>query len=194
MSLTEKENLRLQQQLQGHEKKLDEVQKSLKLYVKSLEQKMWRSLCVVGIKHYFVMTDFSKEKLKDKPGDWKRVDANGSDICRGISIKMDLWAMPGEYDHLLKWPAEANLTIELVNQQCGQNAVKSSTARWDKPTCCSRVGAFNHTRSLHKYGTVYDFFMPLSDIHSYLTEDSLHFIITKVKVLPSLLQYQKRNN
>ena len=71
---TEENKLELRRQLQSHEKRFaEEVQESIELKIKSLKQKFWQSLSLyaTGLKHIFVMTDFSKEKLKDNPGDWK---------------------------------------------------------------------------------------------------------------------------
>ena len=87
----------MRQQLQNHEKKFAEIQ----FNIKYLEQ----SLYAAGTYHSFVMTDFSKEKLKDKPGDWKclamytharvykfciGVDANGVGLQLGKSICGDV--------------------------------------------------------------------------------------------------------
>jgi len=72
------------------------------------------------------------------------VDANGSGMSRGESIIVDLWAMPGEYDHQLEWPAEVKFTIELINQQSEQNALNSSLAKWNKPTCSCHIRGLNN--------------------------------------------------
>ena len=109
----------------------------------------------------FEMSNFSAEKEKDKPGDWKSsamythvggykfcigVDANGCGREHGKSIHVYLWSMPGEFDEQLKWPAKAKFTIELINQQGGQNESSICQVEWDKPTRLSylftRVGRF----------------------------------------------------
>ena len=137
---TKEDNLILRQQLQDHDKKITEVQKSIQLSFKSLDQNVFQplSLYAAGLKHSFVMTHFSKEKLKDKPGDWKSpamythtggykfctgVDANGSGLGCGISVNLAILAMTGEYENWLKWPARVYFTIKLVNQ-CGGCNVK----------------------------------------------------------------------
>ena len=132
------------------------------------------------------MTDFSKEKLKDKPSDWKSpamythaggykfcigVDANGSGVDRGKSISVEMWAMTGKYDDLLKWPAQVNFTIEDINLCGGQNVKSQSLCRWDKPTNI-KLGSLFYAMFPHI------FILKHSDIHSYLTEDSLHFNIS----------------
>ena len=93
---------------------------------------------MTGLNRRFEMKNFSKEKAKDKPYDWKSlamythvcgykfcigVDANGSGTTRGIGLCVDLWGMPGKYDNQLKWPVTVEFTIELVNQKGGKNAV-----------------------------------------------------------------------
>ena len=108
------------------------------------------------------MRNFSAAKDKDKPSDWKSpamythlggykfcvgVDANAIDSVSGNSIYVDLWSMPGEFDEQLKWPAKAKFTIELINQQGGQNVNYSSLAKWDKPPTYS-----SYRRALRKCG------------------------------------------
>ena len=81
------------------------------------------------------MKNFSREKAKDNPRDWKSpamythgcgykfyigVDANGNGSGCGKSINVDLWSMSGEYDDQLKWPLNAKFTVELINQQGGE--------------------------------------------------------------------------
>ena len=201
MDQTEEDILRLRQQLQNHEKILAEVQKSFN--VKSLEQKVFQSLSRydAGIKHSFVMTDFSKEKLKDKPGDWKSpamythtggykfcigVDANGSHLGRGKSIKVEMLTMPGEYGNWLKWPAKVDLTIELINQCGGPNVKSTYLCTWNKPTNYIVISSLNSDTFyfiLPSGRFRFACFMKHSDIHNYLTEDSLHFNISLIKIL-----------
>ena len=192
---TEEDNLKLKHQLQGHEKKFAEVQKS----IESLEQKFWQSLYATGLKHSFVMTDFNKEKLKDKPGDWKSpamythtrgyrfcigVDANGSGVDRGKSINVEMWVVPGEYDNSLKWPVQVDVTIEIVNQCGGPNVKSRIQCEWDKPTKYELVSTFGVVH-VTLAGILYsNSLIKLSDIHNYLNEDSLHFNISWINVLP----------
>ena len=201
LSLTEKDNLRMRQQLQDHEKKIAQVQKSIELNIKSLEQNFWQSLYDAGIKHSFFMTDFSKEKLKDEPGDWKSppmythtggykfcigVDANGSGVDHGKSISVEMWAMPGKYDSLLKWPAQVNFTLEIINQCSGPNVISQSLCRWDKQNNYKLVSTFSGGITyftLAIFAPPYVSILKHSDIHSYLTEDTLHFKISLIRVL-----------
>ena len=188
---SEEENMKLRQQLQEHGEKLMAVE----LGTKSLEKVLYAA----GLNHSFMMTGFSKEKLKDKPGDWKspamythtsgykfcvQVDANGNGFGRGKSINIDLWVMPGEYDHQLKWPAKVNFTMEIINQHGGKNAVGTNTGTWDKPTESKRACSFNSLTLGHLF--YYIGFMKHSEMPKYLTEDSLHFILSKIEVLSQL--------
>ena len=75
------------------------------------------------------------------------VDAIGYDIGHGKSIYVDLWAMPGEFDAQLKWPAKAKFTIELVNPRGVHNASCSRQVDWNKPSC------LNHIDSINRLGT-----------------------------------------
>ena len=124
------------------EKKLQE----LKTIFQDFEHKVSTT---IFLHRRFEMRNFSAEKRKDKPSDWKSpamythvggykfcigVDANGGLIGRGKSIYVDLWAMPGEFDEQLKWPAKAKFTIELVNQKGGKNVSSSHQVEWYKPT------------------------------------------------------------
>ena len=62
------------------------------------------------------------------------VDANGyGGIGRGSSIFVDLWALPGEFDDQLKWPARAKFMIKLINQMGGENASHTMELEWSRP-------------------------------------------------------------
>ena len=137
----------------------------------------------------FEMRNFSVEKRKDKPSDWKSpamythmngykfcigVDANGSGFGRGNSINVILWVLPGEFDDQLKWPVSAKFTIELINQQGGQNVSCSRQTPWSKPksTCC--IGRFY----LPGGGYILH-----SHLHKFLKDDSLIFKVCNIELL-----------
>ena len=130
------------------------------------------------------MTNFSREKNKDKYSDWKSlsmythlggykfcvgVDANGWLSGHGNSIFVDLWALPGEFDDQLKWPAKEKFTIKLINQQGGKNVSHTTVElQWHQPvdqyerlgnvTDFYRIpnGFLEHTQLIHflKYDTL----------------------------------------
>ena len=145
------------------------------------------------------MKNFSKEKAKDKLDDWKSpamythvfgykfcigVDANGHVRGRGKSIILSVWSIPGEYDDQLIWPARAKFTIELINQQGGENAFHTTKEMtWEQPEqgslqlfCFSRVGSSQ---------TCY--FIEHSKLDDFHFNDTLHFCVSKVEVVNSIL-------
>ena len=139
----------------------------------------------------FEMKNFSKEKSKDKPGDWKSpamythvcgykfcigVDANGSGTARGKGFCMDLWAMPGEYDGQLKWPVFIAFTIELVNQKGGKNVYYNCLGSLSKPAQ-KYSGIDWMTRS------TYGCFVVNADFNKFLNNDTLFFHVSKIEVL-----------
>ncbi len=102
----------------------------------------------------FEMQNFSKEKAKDKWDDWKSpvmyshlfgykfcigIDANGYGSGRGKAIYVDVWSLRGEFDDKLEWPAEGQITIELINQRGGENAKGSSIFHWKKSSYLTRI-------------------------------------------------------
>ncbi len=133
------------------EKTLKEQQEIILKLTKNQEESekrisnLTRKLC---LNRRFVMTNFSREKALDRNSDWKSpamhtlewgykfyvgVAANGHGRGHGTSIYVDVWSKPGNYDDQLKWPAKAQFTVELINQQGGENAVCTKTAIWDMP-------------------------------------------------------------
>ena len=140
------------------------------------------------------MKNFSIEKAKDKASDWKSpamythlggykfcigVDANGYGGGRGNSINMDMWTIPGEYNDQLTWPASASFTIELITQKGGANA-SCTTARktWSKPSKCCILVNFCHIASSHGWVA----FIEHSKLEDFLDNDTLHFVVSKVKL------------
>ena len=113
--------------------KLESNSKQLSKHSDSTFSELSRAL---GLSNTFIMKDFSIERKKDKVDDWKspamythvcgykfciRVDASGSGPGHGNYLNVKVWLMPGKYDSQLKWPANANITIELGNQHGGES-------------------------------------------------------------------------
>ena len=161
---------------------------------KSIENdwKFSKLLSMTGLNPRFEMKNFTREKEKDKPGDWKSpamfthacgyrfcigVDANGFTDGRGRSIHVELWSMPGDFDDHLKWPASAKVTIELVNQLGGKNASYSQIWSWEKPNkkyscfgeCARFCGGF-----LEHY-----------NLQNFLSNDTLYFNVSEIVVFLS---------
>ena len=165
------------------EKKVQELNKTFQNFKQQVSS-------AIFLHRRFEMRNFSAEKRKDKPGDWKSpamythmngykfcigVDANGNGIRRGRSIFVDLWAMPGEFDFQLKWPAKAKFTIELINQQGGENMSCSRLAEWNKPIRLNYLGLFsNHVTC---------YFQEHIKLGCFLKDDSLFFNVSDVKLL-----------
>ena len=161
-----------------------------------LEQKLIREQQLTLLYHshgltnakmrYFLMANFSKEKAKDKVGDWWSpamythdggykfcigVDANG--YCRGTGIRVVWKQMVGEYDDQLKWPAIAEITLELVNQDGGMNLAHTQRFIQEKKKFCV------FTRVL--LGWNYHF-VKHSELDPFLVSDTLIFHISNLTI------------
>ena len=182
-----------QQVLQQHfNSKLQGLEQMLKEVVdKSIrnEGKLAEISNAVYWNQKFEMKNFSHEKAKDMIDDWKSpamythvsgykfcvgVDAKGRGVGHGRFINVTLWAMPGEFDYQLKWPAKATFTIELINQQGGEHVRGiSKSLGWPQPT---DIGYF-------KLGRVARFgggFLQHSHLHCFLNADTLYFHVSKI--------------
>ena len=144
---------------------------------------------VSGMIYLFEMTNFSQEKAKDKPADWKSpamythvggykfcigVDANGYGDGRGNSVNVDVWFIPGDYDDQLKWSARAKFTIELINQQERENATSTSDIiTWEQPLEAYIYGSFCRIKIGDSVG-----FIEHSKLGDFLVNDTLHFNVS----------------
>ncbi len=203
------EEEKLKARIEGLEKQLVEVREVQKAMAKKYEHKLkWlenmlkevvpkigRRDSGASATSKFVMNNFSKEKAKNKISDWKSpamythvcgykfcigVDANGCGDGRGKSIRVDIWPMAGEFDDQLKWPAKAQFTVELINQQGGENAkCTSEKLTWSKPI---KQRFFSESFIVLRImiglsGT----FIEHSKLNEFLENDALHFLVSKVK-------------
>ena len=149
---------------------------------------------VSGMIYLFEMTNFSAEKAKNKPCDWKSpamythvcgymfcigVDANGSGSGRGKAVIVDVWGIPGDYDDQLNWPARAKFTIKLINQQGRENATYTTDIMaWKRPVKAGRLGGFYRIQIGFGY-----YFIEHSELGDFLVNDTLHFNVSKVEIL-----------
>jgi len=135
----------------------------------------------------FEMKEFSKEKEKDKARDWKSpsmythscgykfcvgLDANGRGGSHGKALYAELYVMPGEYDSLLRWPAKASFTLELLHPD-GKAAAKYNTAmkKWEKPELNFKcLSVFPFTEMNNSYC-----FMEHAQLKEYIDNDMLKF-------------------
>ncbi len=158
---------------------------------------------LLGIEYKFVMKNFTQEKQRDKPGEWKSpamythlagykfciaVDANGNGAGRGKYVTAALWTVPGEYDNQLKWPAKVTITTELVNQQGGENAEFTNTSNWTKPIKSKRICSIGRlcymddpssTLMVERVRAQF-VFVPHSELNQFLLNDTLQFNIVKI--------------
>ena len=98
------------------------------------------------------------------------VAANAYEYGFGNAVGIRLVSMPGEYDDQLKWPANAKFTIELINQQGGENiSLTGIIWKWEKPIKNIRLNFF-HIVTHH-------------DVYRFLDNDTLYFYISEVELL-----------
>ena len=157
--------------------------------------------CRLQPSYQFTMENFSKEKAKDKPGDWKSppmythlcgykfcigIDANGKGfVTHGKSVRVEIWSMSGEYDSQLKWPPEVDFTIELINHfKGGENKRVGKTVRWFRPANVNYVSCFVADRQFDGC------FIKHSELPAnpqqkteFLVNDTLHFNMFSIRVL-----------
>ena len=143
------------------------------------------------LKRRFAMENFSLEKVKDKVGDWKSpamythvcgykfcigIDAYGRGVKRGKAMSVFLYAMQGEHDHLLKWPARVSFTLQLLHQHGGQNILRTLTnEQWQKPTT-PYTEIISFTRAWWRASLEH------SKLADFLDNDSLYFHLSNITV------------
>ena len=106
------------------------------------------------------------------------IDANGRGFGRGKATDVYLWAMQGEYDHQLKWPAKVTFTIELLHQQGQKNAKHTTTREWKKvKDPYIWIGEF-----VRRQCGVYWAFLEHYELESFLKNDTLYFCLSNIIV------------
>ena len=188
-----------EQTIQDLELKFEEQSKKLDLLQQDLNSKVAKvtSEHLLNSTLTFEMRNFSVEKAKDKPGDWKSpatythlhgykfcigVDANGEGTACGRGISVHLYAMAGEYDEDLKWPVEARFarfTVGLTSQSRRRNVEYSKKVRWDRPkTQYQEMASFGELLYLPDFGFC-SLFIEHSELSDFLNNDNLHFYIKR---------------
>ena len=177
------------QKLKNHEEKLKILENKFQEQAYKFETSFMELLMEqekFHLKHTFTIKNFSKEKANHRDAVWKGpamythlcgykfyvgIWPNGLDSCRNEAMIVVLYAMPGEYDHQLVWPAKAKFTLELINQKGGKNVTAVVEREWRKPSqenVC--IGAFQ--RIILKS---YNIFIELSKIHDFVYLDNMDF-------------------
>ena len=93
---------------------------------------------------------------------------------RGVDV-CSIWFMPGEFDEELKWPVSAKFTVEVINQEGGQNAKRTSDKiTWDKQTEFTKL-------SWTKQTVFYQPMVLRSDLHQFRVDGALYLEISEIK-------------
>ena len=183
----------LEKQFNSKLRKLEDV--LIELVDKSIqnEGKFSKLFSMTGLNRRFEMKNFSDERAKETEFSWKSpamythvcgykfcigVDANGYGHGSGKAICVDLYSMPGKFDDQLKWPAKAMFTIELINQQEGENASDFKELNWEKPST-----AYYYLGSFYR---ILGGFLEHSKLMNFLFNDTLSF---NVDFCPSYVAY-----
>ena len=154
------------------------------------ETKLFELSSMTVLNRKFEMKNFSRERARKLQLKWISpvmythlcgykfcigVDPNGVDSGQGKSVYVIAGFMSGEYDDVLKWPVKVKITLQLINQEGGENACHSVTGTWKKPTS--------------EYGDGYGFyrsgrgFLENSELSSFLKDDTLYFFVSEVELL-----------
>ena len=193
-----KEKLKIQEQeLQNQRQKIQDQEDKLR----ELEQivlELKKDLAVApklavaktrdALRRTFIMDDVSEQKSKsttwNSPAMYThvcgykfgiRVYANGYPgfDSHNTALTVVLVVFPGEYDHQLKWPAYASISLELINQKGGENLISVGKIEWKKAPSVKLTFFFQPFPSFVEHGKLAD----------YLCTDSLVFCITDVTLL-----------
>ena len=202
---------KLEQHQISHEKTSLKVQK-LESNSEQARQNEAKFSPALSLGRTFVMKDFAREKeMRNK---WKSpdmythiggykfsigVDAMGRQMgfeghlrgCEGY-IGVYVCARPGLYDRELKWPIKATITLELINQQGGENAACTTSNTWNRPTqdyvqLDKRFERIKIEHALWKYSARMEVghdlaFLNSSEVEKYLLNDTLHFNISHLEL------------
>ena len=109
------------------------------------------------------------------------MNANGRGCSKGTHVSCYVCLMPGEYDDILEWPFQGEVTVELLNQLEDKNHYKCVTPFNDKtPDKCK-----NRKKKEDNDGLGYHQFIPHTDLDlnsstntQYLMNDTLYFRVS----------------
>ena len=172
--------------------KLTDVQQQLQLktqQIKDLENILTVAVGGSLFPKSFIMSEFQKNKefssFCQSPGMYTHssgykffinVAPNGWDEGVGTHVAVWLWAMPGEFDEQLPWPAKFTITVQLLNQLGDFSHITvTKEFQWNCPTDQFPVASFSDTLVPHAG------LGPSVNGTCYLTGDCLHFKILEVR-------------
>ena len=178
--------------LNEEEKRFEDQDKCHKEEKQMLKQKIEKQLKRLKDVEQYIMINrtFKMENSSKQREDWfspaMYTHIHGYKFCIGVdrshyglSIDVDLWSMSGEYDDQLKWPARANFTIKLINQQGGENATCTAEVNMKKPTE-PYIYLANFQRISYNGERV---FLARHLLDKFLDNDTLHFCVSKIDFL-----------
>ncbi len=199
----EKEFVKLEQKLKDQEKISESYASKLNVLEEKLQNVIDQSKISertishcdkqVKLSRRFVMDNFSRYKTMIHSGYWKspamythvgghkfclEVGANMSSML-GPCVEVFTMPIPGEFDEELKWPVNVQYTIEVINQQGGQNAKRNGDRMmWDRPRISSGSTVKQYRGILLSCPLLLH-----RNLRSFLVDDALHFEVSKMKIL-----------
>ena len=176
-----------EEKIEHHEEKINELEKLNELLQEQSHENgaaLKEITNFINVKKSFAMENFSKEKANGSH--WKSpamythlcgykycidIYADGYNIGCGEAVAAFLCAMPGEYDHLLKWPVRTTFTLEAINQKGGENVKDCRLlCDWGRVERTTQVKVFGHF-TIEGWRQ----FISNSDLESFLRNDTLYF-------------------
>jgi len=184
----------LQEMIHDQNKKLVEQGRLLEemlLEKKKSQESLVRNLKAVGLNivRKFTLKNYSKEKLSlrtisSEPmythlSGYKfsfGVSLNGIGGVKGKGLSACIYILPGEFDNDIKWPAEADFTVELVNQASGENiSRKTGIQSWKKPAIPLRLLSWFIDESTTTKDNLHFLIIEHNKLRDFLIHDSLVF-------------------
>ena len=185
-----------EQEINGQNQKFrEQIQK---LEKQGNGKKLVQEITKFPLRRTFAIENFGGLKVREvEDEDWKSpamyTHACGYKFCIGVHpngigkgiMAVYLYSMQGEYDHMLKWPAQAGFTIQLLNNNMifANRVCKSEKITWKKPERdYTRIFSFKcEATSTYKeqpYGFIED-----SDLENFVRNDTLYFHLTSIYVM-----------
>ena len=145
-------------------------------YLASLTSYNWKA----AIKEFSIESQKPLNHLSPWKSSAMYTHAFGYKFCVGVSfsdksflgkiISVDFFSMPGKFDDQLKWPVNAKITMEVINQENRRNDETVETIVWNRPaTPC------NYIKSLRKLTDV--------GLKGFIVNDTVYFHVSNIELL-----------